>query len=342
MTFEDLRNFLEKRSPHSAILDADLKIIWDKDNFFSSRTNINWPKKEDFFDKKELIISIGTNDDKIPVCVEKTALSGGETRYICTVFDNDFVTELAINSRISELFKKYFPEINDTIHIIQYNTEQCLANPLVQSEIDLLDNFKSQSNAAFNLLAVSTNLNYYFNTFSYRDSGKNIDIYKTIVDLIKKSNQLLGRNAILFTSRESARHIGVSERVFTVMFMNLVQNALAYSKPLTKVKVKVFYEDENAIISVTNEINDSSSFSDFDTSDVVKLGIGLPLVNRIATSLNGSFTTIREGKTFKAHVSLPLYVESELDKSMLKSKPVEFITQNMSYIKRYLNRFAEK
>ena len=340
MTFEELRSFIEKRNRHAAILDTDFKILWDKDSFFNSRTNIKWPEKSDFYNKKEVIFSIGAGNEKIPVSMFKITLSGGEARYVCVAFDNDFVSELASNSVISELLKNYLSSINDKIHTIQFLADQSIKNPLVQSDEALLVSYKNQSAAALDLLALSTNLNYYFNTFSYSESESSIDIFKIISGLIKKCNELLGSAAIVLTSKESDRLIKISERVFTVIFLNLIQNALAYCKPDSKINVKIFFESENAVISVTNEIE--AGVSDSEISENVRLGIGIPLVERVASSVGGSFFTERAGGTYKAHITLPLYEKSPAEEAVFKSRSAEFITQNTSYVKRYLNRFIEK
>ncbi|MDR2533037.1 MAG: hypothetical protein LBC82_09385 [Oscillospiraceae bacterium] len=336
MTFDDLRSFLEKKNRRSAILDADFKLLWDKDGFFGS-WKIVYPKKDDFFDRKEIIISIGTNKAKTPVSITKFTLAGGETRYICEAFDRDTVSELASKSEISELLKNYLTGINDKIQAIQFLADQCAQNPLVQSDRVLLGNYRTQAGAAFDLLALSTNLNYFFNTFSYADNDSKIDIFKTIDGLVKKCNELLGYSAILLSSKESGRLAKIPERVFTVVFLNLIQNALLYSKPESKIEVKLFYDSDNATISVTNEI----AVNPPPVSENIRLGIGLPLVERIVTNIGGRVFNEQVGSTYKAHIALPLHVRGNAESIAFEHMSTEFITQNMSYIKRYLNRFTE-
>jgi len=336
MTFDNLRSFLEKKNRRSAILDADFKILWDKDGFFTSR-KVAFPQKDDFFDKKEVIISLGTDKTKIPVSVTKFTLSGGETRYICEAFDRDTVSELASKSEISELLKNYLAGINDKIQAIQFLADQCAANPLVQSDEALLANYKTQAGAAFDLLALSTNLNYYFNTFSYADSDSKIDVWATIDGLVKKCNELLGRSAIMLSSKVGGKLVRIPERVFTVVFLNLIQNALLYSKPESKIEVKVFYDNDNATISVTNEI----PANPLPAPESIRLGIGLPLVERIVTDVGGKVLNEREGSTYKAHITLPLYSRSGTE-AVFEHSPAEFITQNTGYVRRYLNIFIEK
>jgi hypothetical protein len=336
MTFDDLRSFLEKKNRRTAILDADFKILWDKDNFFGS-WKINFPKKEDFFDKKEVIISLGNAQTKIPVSVTKFILQGGETRYICEVFDRDVVAELASKSEISEILKNYLAGINDKIQAIQFLAEQCAENPLVHSDDALLANYKTQAGAAFDLLALSTNLNYYFNTFSYTDSDSKIDVFNTTCSLIKKCNELLGHSVIALSSKESGKLVKIPERVFTVVFLNLIQNALLYSKSESKIEVKMFYDRDNATISVTNEIGTNAP----PAYESIRLGIGLPLVERIVTNVGGKVFNEREGSTYKAHISLPLYVRSRIVEAVFEHNQAEFITQNTSYVRRYLNQFIK-
>ncbi|MCL2639052.1 MAG: GHKL domain-containing protein [Oscillospiraceae bacterium] len=336
MTFDDLKSFLEKKNRRCAVLDADFKLLWDKDGFFGS-WKINFPKKEDFYDKKEIIISLGNDKIKIPVSITKLKLSSGETRYICEAFEREIVSELASKSEISELLKNYLAGINDKIQAIQFLAEQCSQNPLVQSDDGLAANYKTQAGAAFDLLALSTNLNYYFNTFSYADSDSKTDVFKTVDSLVKKCNELLGNSVITLSSKESGRLIKIPERVFTVVFLNLIQNALLYSKTSSKIAVKVFYDNENATVSVTNEVGENS----LPASESIRLGIGLPLVERIVTNIGGKLINEREGTTYKAHISLPLYVRSGISETVLEQKSAEFITQNTSYVKRYLNQFIK-
>jgi signal transduction histidine kinase len=336
MTFDDLRSLLEKKNRRSAILDADFKLLWDKDGFFGS-WKINFPKKEDFFDKKEVIISLGNDKTRIPVSVTKLTLSSGETRYICEAFDRDVVAELASKSEISELLKSYLTSINDKIQAIQFLADQCAGNPLVQSDEALLGNYKTQAGAAFDLLALSTNLNYYFNTFSYSDSDSKIDIFKTIDSLVKKCNELLGHSAVSLSSKESGKLVKIPERVFTVVFLNLIQNALLYSKSESKIEIKVFYDNNNATVSVTNEIGAGAA----PVHESIRLGIGLPLVERIVTNVGGEVFNEREGSTYKAHISLPLFVRSGIAEAVLENYQAEFITQNTSYVRRYLNQFIK-
>ncbi|MCL2696599.1 MAG: GHKL domain-containing protein [Oscillospiraceae bacterium] len=335
MTFDDLRSFLEKKNRRSAILDADFKILWDKDGFFGS-WKINFPGRDEFFDKKEVIISLGNAQAKIPVSVMKYTLTGGETRYICEAFDRETVSELASKSEISELLKNYLAGINDKIQAIQFLADQCAENPLVQSDEVLLRNYRTQAGAAFDLLALSTNLNYYFNTFSYSDSSK-IDAFKIIDNLVKKCNELLGHSAIALSSKESGKLIKISERVFTVVFLNLIQNALLYSKPDSKIEVKVFYDGDDATVSVTNEINSNP----LPARESIRLGIGLPLVERIVTNIGGKVFNEREGSTYKAHITLPLYMSRGVAEAVFEHNRAEFITQNTSYVRRYLNQFIK-
>jgi len=338
MTFDNLKSFLEKRGRRSAILDADFKIIWDKDGFFSSWKKINFPCKEDFYDKKELIISLGSEKSKIPVSITKFILSGGETYYICEAYDKETVSELASKSEISEILKNYLSGINDKIHAIQFLADQCAQNPLVKSDKALLVNYKNQAGAAFDLLALSTNLNYYFNTFSYTESDSKIEIFKTIEELIQKCNKLLGRTVITLSSKERDRMVKIPNRVFTVVFLNLIQNALLFSNSDSKIDVNVYFDGDNATMSVTNEVDTNQP----PASENIRLGIGLPIVERIVLNIGGKVFNEREGSTYKARITLPLYSKSGDEDVIFKSGHTEFITQNTSYVRRYLNQFIEK
>ncbi|MCL2020455.1 MAG: sensor histidine kinase [Oscillospiraceae bacterium] len=339
MTFDDLKSLLEKKNRRSAILDADFKILWDKEGFFTP-WKIDFPKKEEFFSRKEIIFSIGTAETRIPVSIDRITLSNGQTYYVCEAFDKSIVSELAAKSEIADLLKNYLGGINDKIQNIQFFAEQCVLNPLVQSDEVLLENYKTQVGAAFDLLALSTNLNYYFNTFSYSDTDRTIDVFKTIDGLVKKCNMLLGYAVITFNSKDSGRLIRISERVFTVVFLNLIQNALLYSKPESKIEVSVFYNaaEKGLTISVTNEIDPAAN----PHSESIRLGIGLPLVERIVTNLNGKVVGERVGSTYKARITMPLHTRKESEIAGFEHSPAEFITQNDSYIKRYLNRFIQK
>jgi hypothetical protein len=343
MTFDDLRSFLEKKNRKCAILDNNFKILWDKDGFFGS-WKINYPKKKDFFDRDEIIISIGADNAKIPAAITRIILKDGETRYICEAYDHETVSELASKSEIAELLKNYLTGINDKIQVIQFLADQFAQNPLIQSDPNLLCTCKNQTGAAFDLLALSTNLNYYFNTFSYTDKNNKINIHKTIDELVKKCNELLGKAVIILNSktRKTENYVCISERIFTVVFLNLIQNALLYSKQDSKIEVKIFYADNNAIISVTNEIADVT-FSRLPDTEKINLGIGLPLVERIAVNIGGKFSNEREGSTYKAHITLPLYIRSDDENaaSQFEVSKTQFITQNTSYVRRYLNQFIE-
>jgi len=240
MTFDDLRSFLEKKNRKCAILDADFKLLWDKDGFFGA-WKIKFPQKEDFSGRKEVIIAIGTDKAKIPVSVTKISL-GGEVRYVCEAFDRETLSELTAKSEVAELLRNYLAGINDKIHVMQFLADQVTQNPIVQSDGELLGNCRKQTGAAYDLLALSTNLNYYFNNFTYTASDNKIDVLGTIDGLIKKSNEFLGSNIIELKSKSSrasktGQCIAMPERVFTVVFLNLIQNALLYSKPDSKVEV---------------------------------------------------------------------------------------------------------
>jgi signal transduction histidine kinase len=338
MTFEVLRSFLEKKSRRCAILDQDFKILWDKDGFFKSWVKIDFPPKEAFFERKEIIIQLGSDMTKIPVSVTKTALTSGETRYVCEAYDRELVSELASKSEISELLKNYLAGINDKIHAIQFLAEECSKSSIVQEDEILLSNYRNISGASLDLLALSTNLNYYFNTFSYTDSDSRTDIFTIIDGLIKKCNELLGFPIVSFNSKSGGREVRIPERVFTVVFLNLIQNALLYSKQDSKIEVSVFYDGTNATISVTNEIAQNPP----PAAESIRLGIGLPLVERIVTTVGGKVFNEQEGSTYKAHITLPLYVRSGKDETVFQKENRAFITQNDSYVKRFLNQFIEK
>jgi hypothetical protein len=345
MNFEELRSILEKRNRRCAILDADFNFLWDKDGFFGS-WKIKFPDKSAFFDTKEVFISIGKEQAKTPVSITKTTLDSGETRYICEAYDREIVSELVSKSEISELLKNYLAGINDKIHAIQFLADLSVQNPLIQSDPDLLRNCRNQAGAAFDLLALSTNLNYYFNTFSYADSDSRIDVLKTIDALVRKCNELLGSAAISLNSKSSkasktGQRVTIPERVFTVVFLNLIQNALLYSRRDSKIEVKVFYDDDSATISVTNEIAEADA-APAAASESIRLGIGLPLVERIVTTIGGKVFNEREGSTYRAHITLPLYVRADDEEVIFEAGMTQFITQNTSYVRRYLNQFIEK
>ncbi|MDR2559373.1 MAG: GHKL domain-containing protein [Oscillospiraceae bacterium] len=335
MTFDDLRSFLEKKNRRSAILDEDFKLLWDKDGFFGS-WKINFPDREDFFDKKEVIISLGSDKAKIPISITKYTLSDGETRYVCEAFDRDILAELLSKSEISKLLSDYLADINNKVHAINHFADTCVLSKLVQSDEALLANYKNQASASYDLLALSTNLGYYFNTFSYSDNSK-IDIYKTIDNLVKKCNELLGYSAVSLSSKESEKLVKIHERIFTVAFLNLIQNALLYSKSDSKIEVKVFYDNTHATVSVTNEIDGNTR----PAYESIRLGIGLPLIERIVTNVGGKVFNEQEGSTYRAHITLPLYVRSGVEEAVFEHGATEFITQAARYIRSYLNPFIK-
>jgi hypothetical protein len=104
--------------------------------------------------------------------------------------------------------------------------------------------------------------------------------------------------------------------------------------------VKVFYDNNNATISVTNEI--SAAAPPF--SENVRLGIGLPLVERIVKDAGGSWLDEHTDSTYKARITLPLYEKnsSAIKNFKFEQSMPEFNvsqTQEDKYIEYYLNRF---
>jgi hypothetical protein len=337
MTFDDLKSFLEKKNRKCAILDDNFEILWDRDGFFSPR-RIKFPDKNDFKDKDEIIISLGNNKAKFPVSITKFKLSGGETRYICEAFDKEIISELASKSEISELLRNYFAGINNEIQKIKFHAEQCAENASVKNNNELLRHHEHQADAALELLALTTDLNFYFNTFPYSDDDSIIDVFKTVDSLVKTCNALLPKaRRISLGSNESERFVRIHERVFSVVFLNLIKKALLYSEEGKKIEVKVFCDNHNTTVSVTNEIAENFSPESAKTS----LGISWSLVDKIAKGVGGKAFREKAGSTHKAHVSLPLY-ESFINKTTLKNKDAVFFTHQESYVKRYLNQFIEK
>jgi two-component sensor histidine kinase len=232
----------------------------------------------------------------------------------------------------TELLRNYLAGINDKIQIVQFLTSQSAQNPLVQSDEAQLENYKLQSGAVLDLLALSTNLNYYFNTFSYSDSDGGIDVFKTLDELIKKCNELLGRAVVAFNAEKSMRFAKISERVFTVAFLNLIQNALLYSEPGSKIKVKLLCDNDNAVISIANEI----AVNPAPASGSIRLGVGLPLAEKIVSGVGGEFISGQAEGVYEVRMTLPLCKEMKP-----KCDAVGFITQNEGYVKRYLSQFIE-
>ena len=339
MTFDNLRSYLEKSNRRSAILDADFKILWDKDDFFSS-WKVAFPNKGDFFDKKEVIISLGADKAKIPVSVTKFTLSGGETRYVCEAFDRETVSELTAKSEISELLKNYLAEIRNKVQQVNHYAGEGVKNKLIINDNNLLSYYKSQESATLDLLALSTNLEYYLETFSYSDSYKEFDVYNAVDCLVKMCNEQIGHKAIALSSKESVRFVKISARAFNVAFLNLIQNALLYSKSDSKIKVSIYYDNESATVSVINEIDENL----LPVSEKIQLGIGIPLVERIVTGAGGKESREKEGSTYKASFSLPLYVRDETHGIVFEQSTSDFGfgSQAKAYVERYLNQIVEK
>ncbi|MCL1823345.1 MAG: GHKL domain-containing protein [Oscillospiraceae bacterium] len=339
--FDDLRSDLEKNNRRCAILNQDYKIVWDKDGFFGSWTNIEYPEKEAFFNKKEIIISVGPKKSQLPVAVCKKVTDDDEVFYTCRVIEHDTVADIIAHSPYADIYQNFFADVNDTAHAVQFLTEQSAKSPLVQSDDDLRSCHKNLMKHTNDLLAYATNCNYYLNASLFLDSDSKIDIFKKVDGLIKKCNELLKRNIIIFNSKESDktnRIVKIPERIFVVVFLNLIQNALLYSKDESKIEVKVFFENNFVTLSVTNEIESNQMPEKF--SERIKLGIGIPLVTRVVTHIGGKVSNEQEGSTYKSHITLPLYNRNN-EEAFFKRNEAEFITQNSSYIKRYLHRFME-
>ena len=338
MTIDNLKSFLMKKERKCAILDENFTVIWDADCFFKSR-KISFPPKESFTEKKEIIITIGSGRNKIPVSITEYELQSGEIRYACEAFDRETVSDLASKSEISDILEKYIENVNGKLHTILLCNSLYSSSDKIREDPDLLGACKNQAGASYDLLALSINLDNFLKDFSFTGNNKNTDIFKTVSMLVIKCNRLLKTPVIIFNSKDRGKDhkfvAKIPERGFTIAFLNLIQNALNYSKENGKIDVRISGGGDSATVSVMNEVGAGI----YPDSGNIRLGIGIPVIERIVKSAGGKFAKEDGSSTYVSRITLPLYSEEE---AVLMGHTEDYLIENDFVVNSFLNPFIEK
>jgi len=154
---------------------------------------------------------------------------------------------------------------------------------------------------ACNLLTQNINLSYLYGDGLYADSKELIDCSAVLDRIIEESALILvGKNRdISFKSEVLRGSVRIDPKAFTVVIMNLLQNALLYSPDAGTVAVALKNSGKAAVITIKNKKGGGNP-------EPARSGLGIPLSKKIV-EWHGGELEIADGKSsFVSKITLPL------------------------------------
>lgn len=153
-----------------------------------------------------------------------------------------------------------------------------------------------------------------------------IDFKEIVADVEKLYRQQLEKKQIFIINNLSSEKIIFSHKTsLKTCFRNIIQNAIKYSKPFSRIEVNEEITEHNAIYSIKDygkgippeeikNLFDVSKISTVGTNQESGIGIGLLLVNELIKKNNGEIrceSVLGEGTTF--YFTFPININDRFD-----------------------------
>jgi K+-sensing histidine kinase KdpD len=199
--------------------------------------------------------------------------------------------------------------------------------------IDLID---SLLYASCRLLTQSQNITAMFSEIPNDSNIRIGELLDIVAKECKESMELVGRK-LVYGKAEGNALVRMSERRFTLIMMNLMQNALLYSPAQSTISVDLTYEQNFAVIEVANFVEPQkqviSRYSE-------RAGLGLMVVRGSAEQAHGSFSAVKKDEFFVARLRLPINHEPGV--YALSSRFREYTSERFKPVHLFMNEILRK
>jgi K+-sensing histidine kinase KdpD len=191
------------------------------------------------------------------------------------------------------------------------------------------------------LLAQNMNMMFLYSDDLLAESAKTeltIDVRERLHSILAESSRLLSviNRDVLFVTKVDSSLARIDEKLFTLLVMNLLQNALLYSPAKSAVIVELDNLNDFLCVSFTN-LRDIEKFKEVENSK----GLGISLCTKIAEHHGGELEFLEiEGK-ITAELYLPLTASENGQYACLSAdwndyvgerfKPVNLFMQEVLY-----------
>ncbi|MCL2633216.1 MAG: HAMP domain-containing histidine kinase [Oscillospiraceae bacterium] len=156
------------------------------------------------------------------------------------------------------------------------------------------------------LLTQNINLSYNCSEELFEGSKTVLNSGEILQGIVDECSRLVApvNRRIDFINNCTVSGVKMDDKAFTVVFMNLIQNALLYSPSDCIVRVKMENSGGNVVIVIENSV-DSGKTADYEGG-----GLGLALSRRIAEWHNGSLDYSKVDGVFTVTLVLPICNET--------------------------------
>lgn len=323
------------------ITDLKCRKLWSNDDdFFFDGFYLTDYKDQlvDFPIKSEKIAALTYDGKTYTTLIFPLALDVDINGYIAFLKDGDSMTEIMAHSQLSG-------DLCYAVRTMQQSLSRIISLAgMMESEFTEKDMpqelmyVQRQMNHSVKLLGQLTNLIEFFDHSSLRPSENLID-YNQMLKAIHDECQLLlskiNREIQLEMPSEESRLINVNQKKFTIVFMNLLQNALLYSPKGSPVSIKLEYEKGNAVLTMSNAVLGEAAQADIDE----RPRMGLKVVKKLFSEMNGKIELVRESEKMNVVLTLPIIEYSQA--SLLGAQFEDYITERYKPVHTYLNEIIE-
>ncbi|MDR0223391.1 MAG: hypothetical protein LBI38_07680 [Oscillospiraceae bacterium] len=191
---------------------------------------------------------------------------------------------------------------------------------------------------ASGLLAQNINLAYVCEENPYRENPRVVNSSALIAGITGECEKILepaGRRLVI--RNNSGGGIKIDEKAFTVVFMNLLQNALFYSPKDSAVFVSSENSGNYAVITIENAVS-----RDFEKSGALfeRSGLGLAMSRKTAEWHNAVFEFHKDDNAAVVRLSFPLVREKP--EFGLATDYTEYISERFNPVRLFLNEVVRE
>jgi hypothetical protein len=345
VTVDELATIVRNSPRSCALVDEDMTVVLSNNvDLLPIRKNLAGALGKNVAMLSEKVtcrINLGEDNYSAAISPVVYKKKGEESRgYVLDLFTMENITALlrASEEKVDQVLQAVTQGINQIINISTFFESSVMVDsPLSAADktqhIDLID---SLLYASCRLLTQSQNITAMFTEIPQDSNIRIGELLDVIAKECKDSLETVGRK-LVYGKAESNCLVRMSERRFTLMMMNLMQNALLYSPVRSTVSVDLTYEQNFAVIEVANFVEpEKQVFSRY--SD--RAGLGLMVVRGSAEQARGSFSAVKKDEFFVARLRLPINYEPGV--YALSSRFREYTAERFKPVHLFLNETLRK
>ncbi|WP_166924378.1 sensor histidine kinase [Flavobacterium poyangense] len=218
--------------------------------------------------------------------------------------------------------ESYINEKQDLIYMLSHDLKNFAGNPQGLANLIISENPSDSVKHLAGLICESTNLQFrYIDNFikllNEQDQIVKINqevktiVFPGILPFINEQveQRLIDKNIKLSLSLElTEAKLRIEEGLLVQVLVNLISNAIKFSYFDSEIKVRIYFEDENLVITVTDKgigfdkhqidelFKKFTTMSRLGTAKESSTGIGLYLCKKIIERNKGELSAVSEGK----------------------------------------------